>query len=122
MKVGERGMLLSGGQRQRNSLARAFLKDSPELIMDEPTSAVDLHTEAGIMESMESLMHGRTTFMIAHRLSTLENCDQLLVMDQGRARIETRVRESLRVFVRVLCLLSSFWLVVVLAAVCLFFF
>lgn len=109
-KVGERGMLLSGGQRQRISIARAFLKESPVLIMDEPTSAVDLHTEAGIMESMESLMHGRTTFMIAHRLSTLENCDLLLVMDQGRARIETRVREFLRVSARDMNLQASPWL------------
>lgn len=115
-KVGERGMLLSGGQRQRISIARAFLKDSPVLIMDEPTSAVDLHTEAGIMESMESLMHGRTTFMIAHRLSTLENCDLLLVMDQGRARIETRVREYLRVPARDMRLHSSPRLEDVLAA------
>lgn len=106
-KVGERGMLLSGGQRQRISIARAFLKDSPVLIMDEPTSAVDLRTEAGIMESMESLMHGRTTFMIAHRLSTLEHCDLLLVMDQGRARIETRVREFLLVSARDLNLQAS---------------
>lgn len=106
-KVGERGMLLSGGQRQRISIARAFLKDSPVLIMDEPTSAVDLRTEAGIMESMESLMQGRTTFMIAHRLSTLEHCDLLLVMDQGRARIETRVREFLRASARDLNLQAS---------------
>ena len=73
--VGERGMRLSGGERQRISLARAFLKDAPILILDEPTSSVDANTEAAIMEAMERLMQGRTTFMIAHRLSTLENCD-----------------------------------------------
>jgi ATP-binding cassette subfamily B protein len=83
-QVGERGMLLSGGERQRIALARAFLKDAPILIMDEPTSSVDMRTEAGIMEAMERLMRGRTTFMIAHRLTTLENCDLLLVIEDGR--------------------------------------
>jgi ATP-binding cassette subfamily B protein len=83
-QVGDRGMRLSGGERQRISLARAFLKDAPILILDEPTSSVDLKTEAGIMEAMERLMSGRTTFMIAHRLSTLENCDVRLELDQGR--------------------------------------
>lgn len=82
-EVGERGMLLSGGERQRISLARAFLKDAPILILDEPTSSVDVKTEAAIMEAMERLMHGRTTFMIAHRLSTLDNCDLRVQMDQG---------------------------------------
>ena len=72
--VGERGMTLSGGERQRISLARAFLKDAPILILDEPTSSVDLKTEATIVDAMERLMAGRTTFMIAHRLSTLESC------------------------------------------------
>jgi ATP-binding cassette subfamily B protein len=83
-QVGERGMRLSGGERQRIALARAFLKDAPLLIMDEPTSSVDMKTEAGIMETMERLIHGRTSFMIAHRLSTLENCDLLLVLDDGQ--------------------------------------
>ena len=83
-QVGERGMRLSGGERQRIALARAFLKDAPLLIMDEPTSSVDMKTEAGIMEAMERLMHGRTSFMIAHRLSTLKNCDLLLVLDNGK--------------------------------------
>lgn len=81
--VGERGMLLSGGERQRISLARAFLKDAPILIMDEPTSSVDVLTEGLIMEAMERLMKSRTTFMIAHRLSTLDNCDQRIEIDQG---------------------------------------
>jgi ATP-binding cassette, subfamily B, bacterial len=83
-QVGERGMRLSGGERQRISLARAFLKDAPILILDEPTSSVDTKTEAAIMEAMERLMHGRTTFMIAHRLSTLANCDARLQIEQGR--------------------------------------
>jgi ATP-binding cassette subfamily B protein len=83
-QVGERGMLLSGGERQRIALARAFLKDAPILIMDEPTSSVDMKTETGILDAMERLMHGRTTFMIAHRLTTLENCDLLLVIEDGQ--------------------------------------
>lgn len=83
--VGERGMRLSGGERQRISLARAFLKDAPILILDEPTSSVDIGTEAEIMVAMERLMKGRTTFMIAHRLSTLENCDELLLIENGKS-------------------------------------
>jgi ATP-binding cassette, subfamily B, bacterial len=82
--VGERGLRLSGGERQRIALARAFLKDSPILILDEPTSAVDVRTEALILEAIPRLMHGRTTFLIAHRLSTLEHCDLLLWIEGGR--------------------------------------
>ena len=82
--VGERGSRLSGGERQRISLARAFLRNSPILILDEPTSSVDVHTEAAIMEATERLISGRTTFMIAHRLSTLKSCDLVLVLDHGR--------------------------------------
>jgi ATP-binding cassette, subfamily B, bacterial len=82
--VGERGMRLSGGERQRISLARAFLKDAPVLILDEPTSSVDMKTEAVIMEAMTRLMRGRTTFMIAHRLSTLANSDVRLQIEGGR--------------------------------------
>jgi ATP-binding cassette subfamily B protein len=82
-RVGERGMRLSGGERQRIALARAFLKDAPILILDEPTSSVDLHTEGVIMEAMEQLMQGRTTFMIAHRLATLESCNLLLRLEDG---------------------------------------
>jgi len=73
-EVGERGMMLSGGERQRISLARAFLKDAPILILDEPTSSVDTRTESAIMEAMERLMQGRTTLIIAHRQSTLKGC------------------------------------------------
>jgi ATP-binding cassette subfamily B protein len=83
-QVGERGMRLSGGERQRISLARAFLKDAPILVLDEPTSSVDMKTEAVIMEAMTRLMRGRTTFMIAHRLSTLANCDARLQIEGGR--------------------------------------
>jgi ATP-binding cassette, subfamily B, bacterial len=82
--VGERGMRLSGGERQRISLARAFLKDAPILILDEATSAVDINTEALIVEAMGRLMSGRTTFMIAHRLSTLASCDLMLQIEDGR--------------------------------------
>ena len=84
--VGERGMRLSGGERQRVSLARAFLKDAPILILDEPTSSVDNQTEAGILDAMTRLMAKRTTFMIAHRLSTLESCDFLVEVKDGSAR------------------------------------
>ncbi len=83
-RVGERGMTLSGGERQRVSLARAFLKDSPILLLDEPTSSVDVKTEAAIMEAMDRLMKGRTSFMIAHRLATLRGCDRVLQILGGR--------------------------------------
>ena len=82
--VGERGMRLSGGERQRISLARAFLKDAPILILDEPTSSVDAKTEAAIVEAMERLMQGRTTFIITHRLSALQPCDFILRIERGR--------------------------------------
>jgi ATP-binding cassette, subfamily B, bacterial len=81
--VGERGMRLSGGERQRIALARAFLKDAPVLLLDEPTSSVDVATESVIMEALGRLMAGRTTFLIAHRMSTLENCDIRITVDHG---------------------------------------
>lgn len=84
--VGERGMTLSGGERQRVSLARAFLKDAPILILDEPTSSVDHESETAIMEAMERLMSGRTTFMIAHRLDTLKQCSVRLRFENGRLK------------------------------------
>jgi ATP-binding cassette subfamily B protein len=87
--VGERGMRLSGGERQRISLARAFLKDAPILILDEPTSSVDVSTEAVILNALERLMAGRTTFIIAHRLATLENCNPLTVLEHGRLQART---------------------------------
>jgi ATP-binding cassette subfamily B protein len=94
--AGERGSRLSGGERQRISLARAFLRNSPILILDEPTSSVDIHTESTIMEATERLIQGRTTFMIAHRLSTLKNCDLILVLEQGRL-VEVREYSADRV-------------------------
>jgi ATP-binding cassette subfamily B protein len=81
--VGERGMRLSGGERQRVSLARAFLKDAPILVLDEPTSSIDLETDAEIARSLGQLMRGRTTFMIAHRPSTLRDCDRILEIEDG---------------------------------------
>lgn len=83
-KLGERGAKLSGGERQRISVARAFLKDSPILVLDEPTSAIDSRTEAVILEALGRLMEGRTTFMVAHRLSTVRNADQILVVNDGQ--------------------------------------
>ena len=82
--VGERGVRLSGGERQRISLARAFLKDAPILILDEPTSSVDTRTEHEILEAMTRLMSGRTAFLIAHRESTLEICNARLRLEHGR--------------------------------------
>lgn len=82
--VGERGMQLSGGERQRIALARAFIKNAPVLILDEPTSALDIKTEALIMEAMERLMTGRTTFMITHRLDTLNSCNVILNLEGGK--------------------------------------
>jgi len=92
-QVGERGSRISGGERQRISLARAFLRNSPILILDEPTSSVDLRTEAAIMEATENLMAGRTTFMIAHRLSTLKSCDLVLRLSEGRLQEISRSEE-----------------------------
>ena len=82
--VGERGQKLSGGQRQRLALARAVLKDPPILVLDEATSAVDNETEAAIQKSLDRIVVGRTTIMVAHRLSTVVNADQIFVLDGGR--------------------------------------
>lgn len=82
--VGERGQRLSGGQRQRISLARAILKDAPVLILDEATSAVDNETEAAIQRSLERVAVGRTTLIIAHRLTTIRNADQVFTLESGR--------------------------------------
>jgi ABC-type multidrug transport system fused ATPase/permease subunit len=82
--IGERGAQLSGGERQRISVARAFLKDAPILLLDEPTSSIDSKTEAVILDALERLMEGRTTFMVAHRLSTIRDADQILVVNHGR--------------------------------------
>ena len=82
--VGDRGVLLSGGERQRISLARAFLRDAPILILDEPTSSVDIRTEGEILSALDRLINGRTTFIIAHRLASLDSCDKRLEIMGGR--------------------------------------
>lgn len=82
--IGERGASLSGGERQRLAIARAILKDAPILILDEATSALDAATEARIKSALDALRKGRTTFVIAHRLSTVANADEILVLDHGR--------------------------------------
>ncbi|RYY76702.1 MAG: lipid A export permease/ATP-binding protein MsbA [Gammaproteobacteria bacterium] len=82
-QVGEGGARLSGGQRQRLAIARAILKDSPILILDEATSALDNESERYIQAALEQVMKGRTTFVIAHRLSTVEHADRIIVMEQG---------------------------------------
>ncbi len=82
-RVGEAGSRLSGGQKQRIAIARAFLKDAPLLLLDEATSALDTQSEAKVQQALERLMQGRTTFVVAHRLSTIRHCDQILVLDQG---------------------------------------
>lgn len=88
--VGTRGMMLSGGERQRVSLARAFLRDAPILILDEPTSAVDVQTEQQILEAMDRLMAGRTTILIAHRASTIRGCDLIVQVEDGSALMKGR--------------------------------
>jgi ATP-binding cassette subfamily B protein/subfamily B ATP-binding cassette protein MsbA len=82
--LGEAGAGLSGGQRQRLSMARAFLKDAPILILDEPTAALDAISEEAVFTALRRLRAGRTTFVIAHRLSTIRDADRILVMDRGR--------------------------------------
>jgi subfamily B ATP-binding cassette protein MsbA len=81
--VGDRGALLSGGQRQRISIARAILKDTPVLVLDEATSALDTESERHIQAALARLQSGRTTLVIAHRLSTVEQADEIIVMDEG---------------------------------------
>jgi ATP-binding cassette subfamily B protein len=92
--VGERGVKLSGGERQRVAIARAFLADAPILIMDEATSSLDSESEALVQRAMERLMQGRTTIVIAHRLSTVRALDRLLVFEGGRI-VEQGTHEAL---------------------------
>jgi ABC-type multidrug transport system fused ATPase/permease subunit len=83
-RLGENGILISGGERQRIGIARAFLKDAPILVLDEPTSAIDARTEASILGALHRLMEGRTTFIVAHRLSTIKHAHQVIVIEDGR--------------------------------------
>jgi ATP-binding cassette subfamily B protein len=96
--IGERGASLSGGERQRIAVARAILKDAPILILDEATSALDASTEARIKRALDRLREGRTTFIIAHRLSTVADADEILVFENGRiierGRFENLARGS----------------------------
>ncbi|HET9720766.1 MAG TPA: ABC transporter ATP-binding protein [Solirubrobacteraceae bacterium] len=92
--VGERGATLSGGEKQRLSIARAFLKDAPILILDEPTSALDARTESLLLDALERLMRGRITFIIAHRLSTTRQASQIVVLHHGRL-VESGTHEEL---------------------------
>jgi ATP-binding cassette, subfamily B, bacterial len=93
--VGERGVQLSGGQRQRISIARALLKNSPVLILDEATSHLDAVNEQQVRQALERLMEGRTTLVIAHRLSTIRDADQIVVLDRGRVVEQGSHRELL---------------------------
>jgi ATP-binding cassette subfamily B protein/subfamily B ATP-binding cassette protein MsbA len=92
--VGERGVKLSVGEKQRVSIARALLKNSPILILDEATASVDTATERLIQQALEHLMRGRTSFVIAHRLSTIRNADQILVLRHGEI-VERGTHEEL---------------------------
>ena len=83
-KVSEQGASLSGGQNQRMTIARAFFKDAPLIVMDEPTSALDSVTESGLQRAFERLWNGKTAVVVAHRLSTIQNADRIYVMEKGR--------------------------------------
>jgi len=93
--VGEKGIKLSGGQRQRVAIARAILRDAPILVLDEALSAVDAENEATIQAALDKLMQGRTTLILAHRLSSVVDCDRILVLDEGRVVEEGPHRELL---------------------------
>ena len=94
--IGERGSNLSGGERQRLAIARVILKNPPILILDEATSALDSATEARVQQAFQALMQGRTTLVIAHRLATIRNADQILVVGQGRILERGRYAELAR--------------------------
>ena len=86
--MGEDGGFLSGGEKQRISIARAFLKDAPILLMDEPTASLDAQTEAAIQEALERLMAGRTVIVVAHRLSTIQKADKIVIIENGKVSEE----------------------------------
>ena len=83
-QVGEWGSKMSGGEKQRIALARAILKDAPILLLDEPTSALDAKSESVVQEALERFMVGRTVLVVAHRLSTIKNVDEIIVLNEGR--------------------------------------
>ena len=93
-RIGERGQRLSGGQRQRVAIARAILKDCPILVLDEATSALDAESEQLVQDALGNLMRNRTTFVIAHRLSTVRRADMIVALEQGRVA-EIGTHESL---------------------------
>ncbi len=93
-QIGERGILLSGGQKQRVAIARAFLKNAPILVLDEATSALDNKSEAVVQKAIENLMHDKTVFVIAHRLSTVRNADKIIVVNDGKI-VESGTHEEL---------------------------
>jgi len=93
-KVGDQGMALSGGQAQRLAIARAILKDAPIVVLDEPTSQIDVETEALLNRALERLCANKTVLLIAHRLSTIERADRIVVLDQGEVA-ESGKREEL---------------------------
>jgi ATP-binding cassette, subfamily B, bacterial len=94
--IGESGIALSEGEKQRVTIARALLRGAPILILDEPTSALDVSTEALVMAGIERLMEGRTTFIIAHRLSTVRRCDRIIVLRDGAIVEQGTLPELLR--------------------------